>query len=208
MLVAAYTKSGGSWLRWLIMDTKSPQDFYGDLVPSAEIDKHVRKTEYILKRGGSADIHIIRHPLDIICSAVNYCHLTNRPIDTPSYIDNWITNATLRGLNEYSWKDFVKWAGSQHTIRYEDMLEDPVKIVSDFVGKDATLAVEKYDINRLRAREAGVDSNKIGRETNKKYSFFNKASKYYYDELLTPEQIARGKDKFKEEIEKYWPETL
>ena len=53
-----------------------------------------------------------------------------------------------------------------------------------------------------------IDPVKINRKTDFKYSFYYKATSFYYKDILTQDQINFGLSQFKPIINKYWPHTL
>lgn len=104
----------------------------------------------------------------------------------------------------------MEWAESAPiTIRYEDLNKDPVKTLAEVQklnpDKPIQPSIEKYSLENVRARESQV---KFSRPTNKKYSFFNKASSFYYTEKLSEKQIDTGFKTYDKFIRKYWPETI
>ena len=59
MLVASYTKSGGSWLVWMLIEMIHKPPFFCDLVDKSVLDEFVKKTEYPLNLGlNNPDIHV------------------------------------------------------------------------------------------------------------------------------------------------------
>lgn len=213
MLIASYTKSGGSWLTWLLIEILHEPDFLCDQVDKKELDKIIPKTEVILKQ--TPDVHLIRHPLDVMCSMWNYALLTNRasPDQETQFYDLYLAKgrSPLASLNQTRWRDFVRWASScKYQVKYDSLVNDPASELVKIVRKrqNVSKAVDKYSVEVLREREKSVDAKKIGRVTNKKYSFYNKADSFYYKEILTTEQIKQGQEVFGEELNKFWPETL
>ena len=214
--VASFTKSGGSWLVWMLVDLLTDPDGYCDLMEKDKLDRIVYKTEQPM-HSTNYDLQIIRHPLDICCSSWNYLKLTDRAnITQHDYYDSFIdSGGKIFQLERDSWKNFMAHAEPRTniTIRYEDLLDDTEGTLRKIVSKSnparildrIPVVVEKYSVENCKNLEGTV---KFKRPTNKKYTFFNKADKYYYDEILTPEQIRRGHEVFGEYIEKYWPESI
>jgi hypothetical protein len=199
--VAAYTKSGGSWLTWLLIEELYKPNFFCDNVSKKLLDGYVYKTERVEP---TCTIHIVRNPFDLICSAYNYFLLTERAV-SKDFFKNFLSNKGISGLNPTPWKYFVNHydKNCEHTITYEDLTENPVETLQNILPiSEETL--DKYSLEKLRDREAGVNSAVINRTTNKKYSFFNKASKYYYKDMLDKDLIDLGINTFEEELNRYW----
>lgn len=214
--VASFTKSGGSWLVWMLVDLLTDPDGYCDLMEKGKLDRIVFKTEQPI-HNARYDLQIIRHPLDICCSSWNYLKLTDRAnISQHDFYESFIeTGGKILQLERDSWINFLAHTEPRTniTIRYEDLLDDTEgtmrKIISptnpQHILDRIPIVVEKYSLENCKSREGKV---KFKRPTNKNYTFFNKADKYYYDEILTPAQIDKGMEVFGEYIEKYWPESI
>jgi len=214
--VASFTKSGGSWLVWMLVDLLTNPDGYCDLMEKEKLDCLVHKTEQPM-HNIKYDLQIVRHPLDICCSSWNYLKLTDRAnISQHDFYDSFIdTGGKILQLERDSWKNFMAHTEPRTniTIRYEDLLDDTEGTLRKIIAKSNPArvldripdVVEKYSVENCKSREGNV---KFKRPTNKKYTFFNKAEKYYYDEILTSDQIDRGMEIFGEYIEKYWPESI
>jgi hypothetical protein len=210
MRVAAYTKSGGSWITWMLIDILHKPEYNCDTVAKSVLDDLIFKTE--VPTVEAPTVHVIRHPLDVVCSAWNYMGLTNRSstCTADEYFNTFLNTGVLPVFNNNRWMDFVTWGEqAEHQILYNDLVDNPSRELQKIVGDiDVSESVQKYSLETLREREKGVDATAMQRVTNKKYSFFNKASSFYYNEILTEEQINQGHKTFRKEIEKYWPETL
>lgn len=211
MLIGAYTKSGGSWFRWMLIDLLYEPEVYLDQLPDAEVKKYIDKVEKVGKR--LPDIFLLRNPLDLVCSAYNYCNLTNRIVNEIDFYTEFFTCGTLQQLNRVSFKRFVEWANnSQNPIfLYENLLTNTRNILADVTGRPLArcdITIQKYSLDSLRAREINVNPEKIQRITNKEYSFFNKGTKYYFEEKVPEDLIALGKEYFFEELNSFWPELL
>lgn len=208
--IASYTKSGGSWLHWILIDWLHSPDLLLDLEDKTGLDRYIKKTERPLA-GVVPDIHLVRHPLDLCYSLYNYLLLTNRATENEKegLLDSFVEgNLSLSRTKSYF--SFMEWAESAPiTIRYEDLNKDPVKTLGEVQklnpDKPIQPSIEKYSLENVRARESQV---KFSRPTNKKYSFFNKASSFYYAETLSEKQIDTGFKTYDKFIRKYWPETI
>lgn len=209
MVIAAYTKSGGSWLTWMLIDAIHKPDFLCDQVDKTVLDKIIFKTEQIVST--TPDVHIIRHPLDVMCSMWNYMLLTNRATENQEteFYNNFLLNGCSR-LNATPWQQFVDWASAENTIQIKyDALETNTESELQRVLPDVDISstIQKYSVEALRERESD-SSKKINRVTNEKYSFFNKATSFYYKDILSDDMISRGHELFNEQIQEYWPNTL
>ena len=209
VLIACYPKSGGSWLVWQLIDILYQPDFYCDQVSKPILDKLIRKTERSISKTPS--VHMIRHPLDIACSAWNYVLLTKRgkPEEQTAFIDKFIENKSFskNGVSSENYDKFMNY-GSRAPIqlRYEDLLDHTELMLKSIVGdKPVQESITKYSVEACRNREHTKD---IGRVDDKKYSFFAKADKYYYKTIMNQDQINRGHKAFQKYIELYWPETI
>ena len=199
MLVACYTKSGGSWLTWMLIDILHKPKFYCDQVNKTVLDKLIHKTESVLDT--KPDVHCMRHPLDVACSWHNYNLLTNRNHSSfDQHIENYFADA-------HKYKNFIQYGKrATHQIRYEDLLDNTEQTLKQIVGdRDVSEAIKKYSVEHCRLREHSV---MLDRPNNKKYSFFNRATKYYYKDMLNEQQQQKGFAVFRDIIKEYWPETI
>jgi len=217
VLVASYTKCGGSWLTWMLIDILYKPPFYCDLVDKSQLDYFVQKTEKPLDI--QPNIHVFRHPLDVVCSAWNYVFLTDRllgladnlePPTEAQFYDNFIEKGSLMFFHEnikyMRAYHYGQWAPIQ--IKYEDLLENPKGQLKKIIASgDIDGAIKKYSLKNCKAREK-EKQNQFHRTTNPDYSFYYKADKFYYKEKMTQEQIDKGHEKFYDVINKHWPETL
>lgn len=164
--VASYPKSGNTWLRFIIFHLafrrapKSSRELdafvnsANDGSPPEDIG-HFRKTHALpsalapLLTPSSKAIYVVRHPLDVMRSALNYAILTGEaPALDGDALENWKTN----WLDAYArFGGHPAWQGAPHfcgtwaqnaeawyelsaipvlRLRYEDMLADPTESVS------------------------------------------------------------------------------
>jgi len=208
-IIASYTKSGGSWLHWILIDWIYSPEKLLDLEEKRTLDKYIRKTELIIPNR-TPDLHLIRHPLDICCSLYNYFLLTNRATeeDKKELLDKFVAGQPSLAHNR-NYFEFMEWGMTAPiVIRYEDLNKDPekalLKVQELNPDKPIKPSIEKYSLDKVRSREGKV---KFIRPTNRKYSFFNKASSFYYPEILSQEQIHIGLKTYEQFINLYWPET-
>jgi len=217
VLVASYTKCGGSWLTWMLIDIIYQPKWYCDLVNKNHLDHYIKKTEIPLNK--KPTIHIFRHPLDVVCSAWNYVFLTDRfamlgvneekPTESEFY-DHFLKRGSLMYFNEQ-----VKYMDAYNyglkapiQIKYEDMLLDPKKELQKII-KEGPIdrAIKRYSLENCKKREKDAQQ-KLERNTNPDYSFYYKAKSFYYKEKMSKAQINKGHAMFYDLILKHWPETI
>lgn len=200
VLVACYPKSGGSWLTWMLIDIIFKPDYYCDQVNKPLLDKMVHKTETVLDK--KPHLHMMRHPLDIACSWYNYKLLTNR-----ANKNNFDQHIQQFYADHLKYKGFIKYGlTAPIQIRYEDLLEDPTATLVNIVGQqDVSETIEKYSLANCRNREHQVE---LDRPNNQKFSFFNRAEKFYFKDMMNKSQIHKGHELFGDIILKHWPESL
>lgn len=219
VLVASYTKCGGSWLTWMLIDIIYQPEWYCDIVNKTHLDHYIKKTEIPLGRSYKPTIHIFRHPLDVVCSAWNYVHLTDRfkmlavneerPTEK-EYYDFFIKYGKLKYFNEHikymDTYNYGKQAPVQ--IKYEDMLKNPKKELKKII-KEGPIdrAIKRYSLENCKAREKQAQE-KLERNTNPDYSFYYKAKSFYYKDKMSEAQINKGHAMFYDLILEHWPETL
>jgi hypothetical protein len=212
VLIASFPKSGGSWLVWMLMDLIHKPDYYCDLVDKKILDSYIHKTERPINHQ-QPNIHIFRHPLDVVCSAYNYALLTDRSVVEEhlfydvylnnGHLDNFGNNTTYRTQYEYGLQAPIQ-------IKYEDLLSNTSAQLRKIVTTDQqTLdnTINKYSLENCRKRESEV-KDKLSRNTNTNYTFFYKAQKYYYKEKMTQTQIEKGHAVFSDIIKEHWPDSL
>jgi len=205
LAIASFTKSGGSWLTWMLIDILHQPSYFCDQIEKKELDKLISKTEG--KTTNLPDIHLIRHPLDICCSAYNYLLLTDRAKqDFDQFVESFCRSKG-RVFGKNNWANFVTWAEKcEYQIKYDELCEDPEREIRKILGDiDIRDTLEKYSLEALRKREGKTE---FKRPNNNNYTFFNKASSFYYKELMSEKQIEIGNKAFEQQIQKYWPKEL
>lgn len=205
LAIASFTKSGGSWLTWMLIDILHQPSYFCDQIEKKELDKLIWKTEN--KKTNLPDIHLIRHPLDICCSAYNYLLLTDRAKqDFDQFVENFCRSKG-EVFGKLNWVNFVEWAEKcEYQIKYDELCENPEREIRKILGDiDIKDTLEKYSLEALRNREGKTE---FKRPNNNNYTFFNKASSFYYKQLMSKKQIEIGNKAFEPQIEKYWPKEL
>jgi len=204
--IASYPKSGNTWVRFLLLNL-----LYGKQESSERLDKlvpDIHKRGFIVPPPGSSltyvkshlkmsasmpflertagFIYVVRNPIDVMLSNLNYVYLTYRTPDNPEiredvkndYIAQFIGHrGDPRWLKQGmgSWDGHVEsWCANPHQlpgffVRYEDMLEDTLsemRRLCDFLGLEKTdaeiqEAVNQSTFSRMRSIEQRELENKV-----------------------------------------------
>lgn len=204
--LASYPKSGNTWVRFLLH-----QYFFGLTENSADVDQsipdvHVRSQAFAGRSIGGymlakthhrltstmphrdrtqCAIYIVRHPCDVMWSALNYTRLISTAdiassISSEGYMRNFIRLGGDPLYVQFGFGSLIEHAGSWcshpslpvHVVRYEDLRLDAARELSsmlEFLGHvpDETRvqeAVEASSFDRLRSLEcqekvSGVSSS-------------------------------------------------
>jgi hypothetical protein len=167
-------------------------------------------------------IELVRHPLDVCTSTLRYliwskqllhegCPLVS--VDEArvmGVIDHFIDGfLELGGYRDFldagygTWPQHVEaWtsrggAFAVHFACYHALCDDPVTMFSDLLQR-LHFDVSRRDVERAVALVSpGYISTMLGK------GFALRASDHTYDDVLSPEQIARGLSVFNTEIERY-----
>ncbi|MBX3362840.1 MAG: sulfotransferase domain-containing protein [Phycisphaeraceae bacterium] len=193
--IASYPKSGNTWVRFLLH-----QYFFGQISTSADIDAsipdvHVRATTFEGERIGDmmlakthhrltstmpyrdrtvGAIYIVRHPCDVIWSALNYTRLISTSevaerISPEGYMRNFIRLGGDPLYLQFGFGSLLEHAGSWcshptlrvHVVRYEDLRLDAGQELAsmlEFLGhtpdpERVSAAVDASSFDRLRSLE-------------------------------------------------------
>ena len=198
-------------MAWMLADALYSPDIYLDQVDrTTVVDTYVRRIE-APESESKPDVGLIRHPLDVCCSAFNYLLLTNRINENKAekfFTDYIESRGSVSPLNKgATWQSTMLWLenNASNIVLYDDLVKNPEKVLQTILGKkDVSASVDKYSLEKLRLREKDVDQKKIKRVTNKNYSFFNKGTTMYHKEIMSPEVQTLGNAVFREHIDKYW----
>jgi len=162
--ISSYPKSGNTWVRFQMLnllqgkqtDTANLEKIIPDIHKSSHIlnlqftNNILIKTHFMLTNTMPlvnqtlAYVYIVRHPMDVMISNLNYSHLKNtnvfdkkeKRIFDNQYINNYIAAKGDPRWIEHgmgSWVDNVRsWLSAREIypnaiLRYEDMLTDPAK---------------------------------------------------------------------------------
>ena len=178
-----------------------------------------RGTPMITMEHTAGAIYVIRNPLDVVISHSHHYGLTIdesiKALNTPGLqsINDEIHVYELHG----SWSEHVmSWTArpspALHVVRYEDMLEAPVKTF----GGIATFLGLKPSRERLQ-KAIRLSSFKVLREQEKRHGFIERSThtEMFFREgragqwrkRLTPEQVEALTSVHREQMERfgYWP---
>lgn len=234
--VASYPKSGNTWVRFILANLLSEPPVTSDDVDKLIPDMHVPNREPILRserdtvfvkthcefsklailtRRTSACIYIVRHPLDVLASNLHYLLKNTDTSSQNAVIETFIQ---LGGVDAYVKRGFGTWKGHYYSwksqihsfpikiLRYEDLLQDPLKHVADMAkflkinasaeriakATEASSFGSLSKIERLEQKKGGADNFVFGEMSKSGIEgryFINRGQSYYFREYLTDEQI-------------------
>lgn len=195
--LASYPKSGNTWMRFLLANiiAGGPPACSADvsrLIPDihrrgdmdrvhgdAFVKTHFMRTDkHPLIAETSRAVHVVRHPRDVLLSALNYRRMEGV---IEGLTDEQYAQAFIAGSGDPLWAKLGYGSWVQHaaswsqstawpvlTVRYEDLKADTpgvLRRVLDFVGVDATdeavgRAVAQSTFENLRALEVRERTSK------------------------------------------------
>lgn len=248
--VASYPKSGNTWVRFLlsnlifrpVTDSQSIEQ----MVPDIHRPQKDRKvycfhdtifvkthwkydSEIKAKYPTKGAIYIVRNPLDVIASHINYFGLKDASLqnERSAFVDTFIQNAghpRWFHFNMGSWIENVQsWAFTKHgfpilVLRYEDLKSDPqasVRKMAQFLSLEKTQdeidqAIHRSSFSSLKSlEEKELDKGKNGffstehrHKNNSGYRFMNKGSVGSFKVLMSPKQIREAIDLFAPTMER------
>ena len=246
-IVTSYPKSGNTWLRFIIYEiyfnfennnynSKNVEIFVPDfhkLIKNNKLvlDERLKnkkvflKTHYDFSKMQNFNIDkiilILRNPLDVLSSIINYYDISNKNLDDvvnqfakyhtlfnfkknlnfPSYsehLQSWVnSNKNILIINyDNLLKDFKKTVKELGIFLGESLDEKRIKIIEKNTCFDKLNNLEKYE------RERNIDGFFTTSISNKN-SFMNKGKSKNYENILNSNQIKKIQDSFSEIIEKY-----
>ena len=246
-ILTSYPKSGNTWLRFIIYEiyfniednnynSKNVEIFVPDfhkLIKNNKLilderlknNKVFLKTHYDFSKMQNLDIDkvilILRNPLDVLSSIINYYDIKNENLDNA--VNEFAKYHTLlsfkKNLNFPSYSEHLQsWINSNKNIfiiNYDNLInnfERTVKELGIFLGEsldekrikniekntcfDKLNNLEKYE------RQRGIDGFFTTSISNKN-NFMNKGKSKNYENILNSNQIKKIQDSFSEIIEKY-----
>ncbi len=248
--VASYPKSGNTWVRFLvsnlifgpITDSQSIEQMIPDIHRPLEGQKvfqfqntifmktHWKYDPEITARFPTRGaIYIVRNPLDVIASHINYFGLREdtRQQERAAFIDTFIRNAGHQRWFRFkmgSWNENVEsWALNQLgfprlVLRYEDLKSDTHAAVGKivrFLGLDKSReqideAVRRSTFDSLRSieekelgdRKNGFFSTEHRHKSDTGYRFMNKGKIGTFQEVMHPKQIRDAMKRFEPVMKK------
>ncbi len=211
--VAGYPKSGTTWLKFIVAallyrtnKLKKVVKLIPNMTEMPQIDG-IYKVLFNSPPSGKK-VYIVRHPVDICASGMNYEALPSGKIKN-DFVDRFIEN---RGnvIRDYgSWDTHVEnWLGEKDivAVKYEELISDPKKHITRiarYLGAvenidyavDATKfeTMKKMEI-KAAAKGKKTISNTFFNPKHKGYkkgmAFMNRGTSGYAREMLSEEQIA------------------
>ena len=234
--LASYPRSGNTWIRLvlsrLLFNAQTVGEAYGfvpdpyksaDLIDSAPtvswhgqavsiVKTHSvgfpkRFSDRVAPPGGVGGLYLIRHPLDVFLSQLNFAHVRNlpgffingkpKPVkqiiadgEMDAYLDRFISKLGFDASKHLagSWLENVEsWQalaedhpGRVLTLRYEDLVADTNAALRP--------VAELFDKSAGQLADATAFADEITSDGGK---FFWRKGKGGFAELLTPEQIVR-----------------
>ena len=148
-------------------------------------------------------IYIVRNPLDIVLSFADFQACSTDMAITIMGTDGFATPTNARNVSEHmaSWSQHVaSWTAGEnrgvHVVRYEDLLERPVKsftAIASYLGqkferKRIERAIGHASFDSLRRQE---EQHGFSEKPSHQKAFFRKGTAGQWRRELTPEQAAR-----------------
>lgn len=240
--IASYPKSGNTWARFLVANllfgrvetSQAVEEMVPDVHRGTEVaarwhrggtiflKTHWALAEDMPQRAATAGaIYVVRHPLDVLRSHVDYFGLRDDPERLGPFIDMFIAEggvpAWLRRQYGTWLSNVAAWAGDgvklpRLLLRYEDMKADPALVVTrmaEFFALqphevDVPGTVENASFERMRSMEEaelssgaegffGTERTHANREG---FRFMSSGTVGGWKELLTPAQIDAARARF------------
>lgn len=165
-------------------------------------------------------VYIIRNPLDVV---ISLSHHRGKSIDdTIEFMgfEGMRTAISEKQVYEIwgSWSEHVhSWTRTPHpaiyTMRYEDMLADPIRIFGGLARhlkmnpspEELSTALDLSSFEKLQSEERIFGFRE--RPDGSSDSFFRKGQANQWQEILTPSQIDRIATDHKDQMQRwgYWP---
>jgi hypothetical protein len=160
-------------------------------------------------------IYIVRNPLDVALSFADHFGVSIEAAIDAMEREGAVTPASDSNVMEFvnSWSTHVKsWTQVGHPglliVRYEDMLDDPVKIFTDvarFLGlrppRERILkAIRFSSFKELRKQE---DASGFKERSEHSKNFFRSGKKNQWRQLLSEDQVRRIVDYHREQMAKF-----
>lgn len=240
--LASYPKSGNTWARFIIANM-----FFGEVKTSADIEQMVPdvhrgkeikahyhvggtiflKTHWALaeqmpqRDATAAAIHIVRHPLDVLRSHIDYMGFGADAEKRSAFVDAFIASA---GAPAWEKRRYGNWISNLHAwgsalgtfpllqLKYEDMKAAPHMAVRRITGffqhqvddDEVDRIVEAASFKRMRELEAAeLESGKNGFfQTERSHSrdpnfrFMRAGTVGGYRDFMSTAQLEAARDRF------------
>jgi len=196
--IASYPKSGNTWVRFqllnLLQGKQTDTANLEKIIPDIHKSSHIRDMQFEqnmlikshlmltndmpLVKQTLAFIYIVRHPMDVMFSNLNYSHLKNTNVfndeEKKRFDSNYINNfIQAKGDSRWIEHQMGSWIDNVHSwfsardkfpnaiLRYEDMLTAPAKEltkINTLLGinksdEEITAAVENSSFKSMKAIE-------------------------------------------------------
>ncbi len=238
--IASYPKSGNTWMRFIIANIMSggvsnsndiegmvPDIHRGPLRPALHhCGRAFAKTHFAYgsvkqQQATVGAVYIVRHPLDVLVSHLDYFGLNEQPAKASKFIDEFINYGGYPHWGELgfgTWQKHVRsWTFETRRfprlfVRYEDLLTDTTAEVTrvfefleiDAAPEDIARACEQSSFKSLRKMEQTEqkESSSSGffaaerRQKGETFRFMSKGVSGRYQERLAPEHLELASNKF------------
>jgi hypothetical protein len=241
--LASYPKSGNTWIRFifanLIFGKVESSNVVHRLVPDLHVglswqhlkgDRRLMLKTHLkyfdkmpLREDAIGVVYILRNPLDVIVSALNYFEVVREPLSDErrqAFVAEFIEHG---GLNEWKQLGFGAWdenVTSWHakdmplprlTLRYEDLKANPAdgaarlcrflnlkrseKEIDDAIAASSFDKVRAMEEEEVALGRPGLFALENRRNVSGK-RFMNKGASDAYRETLTEDQISKLRERF------------
>ena len=223
-MIAGYPKSGNTWLQHILFRKLIGPEYDSDkAIELIKPNKIMYRTEGTEKPGRNKLVYIMRHPLDVLVSYRNYEDITGRNhVSFDNYVKGFLNKGGVPG--RVSWAKHVEhWSNyTDCIIKYDDLMfrgEETLKVLFTYLDLplgDELEVLEDVSFDKLRKKEdvqAAKENWKyfekqrptdISAIKNNK-RFYNVGKSFYFNEILSEDQVQQGFKVFNSSILKYWP---
>ena len=245
-IITSYPKSGNTWLRFIIFElffkelakdnsSRNIEIFIPD-IHKIHLNKKIifdqrleGKKKFIKSHFGYQKfttsnidkvILVIRNPLDILASLINYYNIKKENIDNAvNQFAKYHTFLSLKkDFNFPGWSEHIEsWLNSDQdiiTIRYSDLINDfdsTLKKITDFfninIDKNRIQQIKQNtsfnSLLNLELKEKKENIDGFFKSNVRKSNFINKGKNNYYLEVFNSSQIEILKESFSKDLKKY-----
>jgi len=242
--IASYPKSGNTWVRFLLANM-----LFGHVKTSADIEAMVPdvhradeikaqyhvggtvflKTHWALqdkmpqREKTAAAIHIVRHPLDVLRSHIDYMGLAEDDAKRGLFIDAFVASGGAPAWQKRGYGSWISnlhsWYGARQSfpmlnMKYEDVKADPAAAVQRIAtffqlepdASEVMRIVDASSFERMRELEVaeiqsgaeGFFQTERGHSNDPNFRFMRAGSVGGYRDFLSGPQLAAAKDRFGE----------